>query len=66
MTARLLTQREVCQRLGICPTVLQRLRRDRKIAYLRFGYRSIRFREEAVEDFLRRRERAVEFAEENQ
>jgi excisionase family DNA binding protein len=56
MTDRLLTQREVCARLGICPTVLQRLRKARKIAYLRFGHRSIRFREQAVEDFLKRRE----------
>ncbi len=64
-TDRLLTQREVCQRLGICAKTLQILRRNRKIAYLRFGHRSIRFREQAVEDFMRRREQAAVFAEVN-
>jgi len=55
--SRLLTQREVCERLRICPKMLQRLRRARKIAYLKLGVnRSIRFREEAVEKFLRQQE----------
>lgn len=57
---RLLTSKEVCARLGVCFTTLQVLRRNRKIAYLRFGHRSIRFREEAVQEFLRRREKATE------
>ncbi len=65
MTERLLTTQEVCRRLGICIKTLQVLRKRRKIAYLRIGHRSIRFREEAVEDFLQRREKAVSFAEEN-
>ena len=57
MTARLLTQREVCDRLRICPKTLQRLRRARKIAHLTLGRnRSIRFRPEAVENFLRQQE----------
>jgi excisionase family DNA binding protein len=65
VTDRLLTTREVCQRLGVCIRTLQVLRSNRKIAYLRFGRRSIRFREEAVADFIQRREKAVNFAEEN-
>ena len=66
MTPQLLTSREVCSRLGVCPKTLQVLRKSRKIAYLRFGHRSIRFREQAVEEFLRRREKAVAFAEVSQ
>lgn len=66
MSDRLLTTTEVCRRLGICLKSLQVLRKTRKIAYLRFGHRSIRFREQAVEDFLRRREKAVTYAEVNQ
>ena len=66
MTDRLLTTREVCRRLGISIKTLQVLRSNRKIAYLRFGHRSIRFREEAVEKFMQRREKAVNFAEGNQ
>lgn len=62
---KLLTTREVCLRLGICMKTLQVLRSRRKIAYIRFGHRSIRFREQAVEEFLRRREKAVNFAEVN-
>jgi excisionase family DNA binding protein len=63
MNDRLLTTREVCKRLGVCIKTLQVLRSNRKIAYLRFGYRSIRFREEAVADFIQRREKAAQFAE---
>jgi excisionase family DNA binding protein len=66
MSDRLLTTREVCKRLGVCIKTLQVLRSNRKIAYLRFGHRSIRFREEAVEAFIQRREKAVSFAEVNQ
>ena len=66
MTDRLLTTREVCQRLGICLKTLQVLRSNRKIAYIRFGHRSIRFREEAVREFIVRREKAVQFAEVHQ
>jgi len=66
MTDRLLTTREVCKRLGVCMRTLQILRSNRKISYLRFGHRSIRFREQAVEEFLQRREKAVQFAEGNQ
>jgi excisionase family DNA binding protein len=66
MTDRLLTTSEVCERLGVCIKTLQVLRSNRKIAYLRFGHRSIRFREQAVEEFLRQREKAVTYAEVNQ
>ena len=62
MIERLLTTREVCKRLGICLKTLQQLRANRKIAYIRFGHRSIRFREQAIEQFLARREKAVHFA----
>lgn len=61
--AKLLTTHEVCDRLGICIKTLQILRKRRKIAYISFGHRSIRFREQAVEDFLQRREKAINFAE---
>lgn len=59
---RLLTHREVCERLRISPKTLQKLRTARKISYIRFGHRSIRFRPEAVEEFIRRRERALSVA----
>lgn len=56
MTDRLLTQSEVCQRLGVCKKTLQNMRRRRQIPYLRFGFRTIRFRESAVAEFLRQAE----------
>ena len=59
----LLTTRDVCTRLRISMKTLQILRKRRKIAYIRFGHRSIRFREQAIEEFLRRREKAEIFAE---
>lgn len=65
MSDRLLTTAEVCRRLGVCIKTLQVLRNRRKIAYVRFGHRSIRFHEHAVEDFIRRREKAEMFAEES-
>jgi hypothetical protein len=39
---------------------------SQRLPYLRFGHRSIRFREQAVEEFLRQREKAVTYAEVNQ
>lgn len=65
MSDRLLTTTEVCRRLGVCIKTLQVLRNRRKIAYIRFGHRSIRFRENAVEDFIRRRENAEIYAKES-
>jgi excisionase family DNA binding protein len=62
---RLLTSREVCRLLVISGKTLQTLRRTRKISYLKFGHRSIRFREQAVVEFMRRRESAAKFAEVN-
>ena len=56
---KLLTQREVCQRLGICRRTLQSLRRNRKIGYVQFGHRTIRFRETDVQRFIAKRERNV-------
>lgn len=59
MTDRLLTQREVCQRLGICPKTLQNMRRRRQIDYLRLGHHTIRFKESAVQRLLKQAEVAV-------
>ncbi len=56
MTDRLLTQREVCQRLSVCKKTLQNMRRRQQIKYLRFGHRTIRFAESAVNEFLRQAE----------
>ena len=61
----LLTSGEVCRALSISIKTLQILRRTRKIAYLKLGHRSIRFQPEAIEAFLRKREKAAKFAEEN-
>lgn len=55
MTDRLLTQTEVCQRLGICRKTLQTLRCRRKIGFVQFGHRTIRFRESDVQKFIERR-----------
>jgi excisionase family DNA binding protein len=60
MTDRLLTQKEVCQRLRICPSKLQRLRRLRQIPFVQWGHRTIRFRESAVEAFVSSKEIAQE------
>lgn len=54
LISRLLTQSEVCRILGVCPKTLQLLRKKRKIAALRFGHRTIRFRSEEVERFIRK------------
>jgi len=63
MTDKLLTQREVAVMLGVSIKTLQILRRTRKIGFARFGYRTIRFRESQVYEFLKRREQAVISAE---
>jgi len=55
----LLTINEVCALLRISPQALQSLRMRRKIAYVHFGHKTIRFHEQAVRDFLKRREKAV-------
>jgi excisionase family DNA binding protein len=60
---KLLTSGEVCRALGISVKALQTLRRTRKIAYVRVGFGSIRFRQQAVHDFLRKREKAIRFAQ---
>jgi len=60
----LLTSDEVCSQLRICKKTLQSLRKNRKIVYVMFGHHSIRFRQEDIEKFIRRREKAVKFAEE--
>ena len=56
---KLLTQREVSQRLGVSRKTLQTLRRNRKIGYVQFGHRTIRFRESDVQTFIAKRERNV-------
>lgn len=57
---RLLTQQEVCARLGICVSQLQKMRRTGRIRYLRLGWRSIRFRPEDVEKLIQKQLRAIE------
>jgi excisionase family DNA binding protein len=52
-----LTQKEVCQLLRISPKKLQLLRRDRKIKYLKYGHRSIRFRQQDVAEYIRKQTR---------
>lgn len=54
--SRLLTTREVCQRLQICDTYLHRLRRAQKIVAVRLGWRSVRYREEEVARFVEQRQ----------
>lgn len=56
MTGPMLNQREVCRLLAISPKMLQKLRRSRKIRFVRLSYRAIRFRQEDVAEFLQRRE----------
>lgn len=53
----LLTQREVCRELRICPKTLQTLRKSGKIEYMRIGHRTIRFSQDAVEKFLKENRR---------
>lgn len=53
---RLLAQSEVCERLSISTKTLQKYRRTRKIAFIQLGYNTIRFRETAVQEFIRRGE----------
>jgi excisionase family DNA binding protein len=56
MTTRLLTQREVCRLLKLSPKTLQILRRTRQIPFVKFGHRSIRFRPDEIQEFVRQRE----------
>lgn len=56
---KLLSQSEVCTMLGVSPKTLQILRRKRKIGFAILGHRTIRFRPEHVEAFLRKREMAA-------
>jgi len=51
----MLTQREVCALLRISAKTLQRLRREKKIRFVKFGPHSIRFRQEDVGKFVNRR-----------
>jgi excisionase family DNA binding protein len=60
MTGPMLTQSEVCKLLRVSPSTLKNWRRQRKIAFVKFGHCSVRFRQEAVAEFIRRRERGVE------
>ena len=52
----MLTQSEVCRWLQISPKHLQNLRRARKIRFVRLSAHGIRFRQEDVAEFLKRRE----------
>lgn len=63
MTERLLTQQEVCDRLGICVSQLQKMRRAGRIRYFKLGWRSVRFRPEDVEKLIQKQLRAIEKVE---
>ena len=52
----LLRASEVCTLLNICEKMLRKLRRSRKIRFVRLSPRCIRFRQEDVAEFLQRRE----------
>ena len=56
---KLLTQREASHILGVSQKTLQTLRRTRKIGYVQFGHRTIRFRESDLWRFIAKRERNV-------
>lgn len=56
---KLLTQREASRILGVSQKTLQTLRRTRKIGYVQFGHRTIRFRESDLWQFIAKRERNV-------
>ncbi len=47
----LLTQKEVCRELRVCPKTLQRLRRAGKLKFMRWGHRTIRFSSREIERF---------------
>ena len=49
---KLLTQREVSELLGVSVKTLQVLRRNQKIGFVRFGHRTIRFRESEISKFV--------------
>ncbi len=49
---KLLTQREVAQLLGCSVKTLQIMRRAHRLPFLRFGHRTIRFRESEVSKFV--------------
>lgn len=49
---KLLTQAEVCQLLRVSAKTLQILRRERRIKFMRFGHRTIRFHQSAVLAFI--------------
>jgi excisionase family DNA binding protein len=57
MSYPLLTQTEVCRILRVSKKTLQNWRVARKIGYVKFGHCCIRFRQEDVQEFIRRRER---------
>lgn len=56
MSDRLLRAEEVAERIGMRTDYIYALARRDQIPHVRFG-RSLRFRAEAIEDWLRERER---------
>ena len=60
MTGPMLTQAEVCRLLRVSAKTLQNWRRKRKIGYVKFSHCGIRFRQEDVAEFIRRREHNAE------
>ncbi len=56
MTGPMLNHREVCQLLGVTTKTLTRWRRSKKIRFARLGPHTIRFRQEDIADFIKRRQ----------
>ncbi len=56
MTGPMLTAREVCAFLQITAKTLRRYCRARKIRFARLGPHTIRFRQEDIADFIKRRQ----------
>lgn len=50
----LMTQKEVASELRVSLKTLQRLRREKRLPFLRWGYRTIRFSSAEVEKFKER------------
>jgi len=56
---RLLTTRETCERLRVCPKTLQIYRREKRLSYVNLGHRSIRYRESVIEGFILARQKEI-------
>lgn len=55
MTARLLTERELSERLGLSPDTLRRMRRAGEIPYVALSRRRVAYREDEIDRWLEAR-----------